>query len=292
MKITHLRVLGLAVAAALTTMVLAPAPSDAGLKTQGPAELRVSTFNLLGASHTETGALKWMGTGVQRMGRAVQILDNQRIDIVGFQEMQPPQVAEFQRLRSTTWGLYPGAELRDIDGANSIAWRKSVWTLVEASTRSIPYFNGKIREMPFLLMRHNATGQLAYFFDVHNPVSNRSKGDNDVWRAMAINKEITAVNEMRATSTVPVFVVGDMNEREKVFCPYVRRAALHAANGGSATDTTCTMPPKPLLVDWVFGTSEVTFHGYLKVQTKFVQMTTDHPVVVSGATLPVPVPAP
>jgi hypothetical protein len=287
MKITRLRVLGLAVAAALTTVVLAPAPSDAGRRATAPAELRVSTFNLLGASHTEKGSRMWMGSGEERMGRAVRILDNQKVDIVGFQEMQASQVAEFQRLRSTTWGLYPGAELRDMDGENSIAWRKSVWTLVEASTRSIPYFHGNIHEMPFLLMRHNATGQLAYFFDVHNPVSNRRRGNNDYWRAMAVNKEIAAVNEMRATSTVPVFVVGDMNDREKVFCPYVRRAALHAANGGSATDTTCTLPAKAI-IDWLFGTSEVTFHDYLKVDTKFVRRTTDHSVVVSGATLPVP----
>lgn len=291
MKLAQLRVLALVAVAALTTLGVSPASSTAS-STAGasaPAELRVSTFNLLGASHTATGSLAWMGTGEQRMGRAVQILDNQKVDVVGFQEMQPPQVSEFLRLRSTTWGLYPGAELRDIDGANSIAWRKSVWTLVETSTRSIPYFDGKVREMPFLLLRHNATGQLAYFFDVHNPVSNKKHGNNDKWRAMAIDKEITAVNEMRAVSTVPVFVVGDMNEREKVFCPYGRRAALHAANGGSVTETTCTMPPKPLLVDWLFGTSEVAFHDYLKVQTKFVEETTDHPVVVSGATLPVPV---
>ena len=90
--------------------------------------------------------------------------------------MQASQVAEFQRLRGRSWGLYPAARLRKLDGANSIAWRKRSWTLVKASTRSIPYFHGNIREMPFLLMRHDRSRRLAYFFNVHNPVSSRATG--------------------------------------------------------------------------------------------------------------------
>ena len=137
--------------------------------------------------------------------------------------MEDVQVAEFQRLRGGGWGLYPAAALRPKDGSNSIGWRKSVWTLVKASTRTIPYFSGNMLEMPFLKMRHDATGRLAFFMNVHNPVSGRHVGNNDAWRAMAVNREIAAVNESRADSSVPVFLIGDMNDREKVFCPAVRR---------------------------------------------------------------------
>ena len=90
---------------------------------------------------------------------------------------------------------------------------------MKASTRTIPYFRGNMLEMPFLLMRHNATRRLAYFMNVHNPVSSGRRGNNDEWRAMAVNREIAAVNESRANSDVPVFLIGDMNDREKVFCP-------------------------------------------------------------------------
>jgi hypothetical protein len=226
-----------------------------------------------------------MGSGVERMGRSVRILDNHRIDIVGFQEMEDVQVAEFKRLRGGEWGLYPGAALRPRDGANSIGWRKSVWTLVKASTRPIPYFRGNMIEMPFLLMQHNATKRFAFFMNVHNPVSNARQGNNDDWRAMAVRREIRAVNGAQANFDAPVFLVGDMNDRELVFCPALRRGAMHAANGGSATATTCTLP-RPAQIDWIFGTSGVDFHDYLKVDTPFVQRTTDHPVIVSGATLP------
>ena len=182
-------------------------------------------------------------------------------------------------------GCTRAPQLRPKDGSNSIGWRKSVWTLVKASTRTIPYFHGNMLEMPFLKMRHNATGRLAFFMNAHHPVSGGRRGNNDAWRAMAVNREIAAVNESRADSSAPVFVIGDMNDREKVFCPFLRRGGMHAANGGSATDTTCTLP-RPAPIDWIFGTADVDFHDYVKVDNAFVARTTDHPVIVSGATLP------
>jgi len=284
-RIAQLRTLAFVLVAAVAAIGVSPA-SSADEPT--PAELRLATFNLLGATHTDSGSLEWMGTGEERMHRAVKILDNNHVSVVGFQEMQARQVSEFMTLRGTTWGLYPGSQLRDRDGANSIAWRRNTWKLIEKSTRPIPYFDGREREMPVLLLQHKESGQLAYFFNLHAPVSNKKHGDQDYWRKQAINLSIDVVNELRAASTLPVFVTGDFNEREKVFCPFGRRADLIAANGGSVTDTTCTMPPKPLLVDWIFGTSDVSFHDYVAKRTPLVEHTTDHPVVVSSATLPPP----
>ena len=124
MQTIPLRAVTLLAAAALITLVVSPASSTSeSLQRREPAELRVATFNLLGDSHTQSGPKKSMGSGVERMGRSVRILDNRDIDIVGFQEMEDVQVAEFQRLRGG-WGLYPGAELRPKDGSNSIAWRR------------------------------------------------------------------------------------------------------------------------------------------------------------------------
>ena len=121
----------------------------------------------------------------------------------------------------------------------------------------MPYFHGNMLELPFLKMRHNATGRLAFFMNAHHPVSGGRRGNNDAWRAMAVNREIAAVNESRENSDAPVFVIGDMNDREKVFCPFLRRGGMHAANGGSATDTTCTLP-RPAPIDWIFGTATWT----------------------------------
>jgi endonuclease/exonuclease/phosphatase family metal-dependent hydrolase len=244
------------------------------------------TFNLLGHSHTVRGRHAWMGSGPERLRRAVRVVDYRRADLVGFQEMQPPQVAEFLRVRGRDWGLYPAARLRGLDGENSIAWRKRVWRVARAGTVPIPYFNGNIRQMPLLLMEHRASHRRTWVLNVHNPATNRRRGNQDRWRRAAIALEIATTNARRAESpTTPVLVVGDMNEREGVLCPFGRRAGLRAANGGTVTRTTCRMPPGPRPVDWIFGTADVTFSGYRALRTPRIVRTTDHPVVLSRAVL-------
>ncbi len=279
----------LTVSSALTSKAAA---IDEGSGPAGtPAVAQVSSFNLLGDSHTRKGRKAELGSGVERMGRSVKILDKRAIDLVGFQEMQRVQVEEFLRLRTTEWGIYPGLVLTARDGENSIAWRRSVWTLVEVATQTIPYFNGKTREMPILLLQHNATGERVYVMNVHNPATNRRVGNQDVWRDQAMALEAAKVNELKATSTVPILVLGDMNEREDVFCYFGQQARLRAANGlgYKANANGCTPPPRPLSVDWIFGTKDVAFSYYEALRTKRIERTTDHPVIVATATLPVAV---
>lgn len=256
-----------------------------------PATSRVASFNVLGDSHTRAGRKAAMGTGVERMRRTVKILDKRELDLVGFQEMQRVQVEEFLRLRTTEWGIYPGLVLTPRDGENTIAWRRSAWTLVEVATQTIPYFNGRTREMPILLLQHNATGEQVYVMNVHNPATNRRVGNQDYWRDQAMAIEAAKINEMKATSQIPILVLGDMNEREDVFCYFGQQARLRAANGAGYTANAkgCLPPPRPMSVDWIFGTKDVAFSDYAALRTERIERTTDHPVVVATATLPVPV---
>lgn len=247
-------------------------------------EIRVATFNLLGHSHTD--GRHPMDGGRERMGRAVRILDTHRTGVVGFQEMQPPQIEEFLRLRARWWGLFPGRRLTDRDGANSIAWRKRNWELIRARTVAIPYFDGRERQMPLVKLRQKASGFEAWFFNTHNPVTNRKRGNQDRWRAEAVRRQIRMVNWVRSWSRRPLVLLGDYNDRERVFCPFGRQARLRAANGGYVTQRRCVLPPRPVLVDWIFGTREVDFHHYESLRTPYVRRTTDHPVVISRATVP------
>jgi endonuclease/exonuclease/phosphatase family metal-dependent hydrolase len=287
----------LALSISLVTAALAAAPTLSSTAATGtdpselPATSRVASFNVLGDSHTRTGRKASMGSGVERMRRTVKILDKRELDLVGFQEMQRVQVQEFLRLRTTEWGIYPGLVLTPRDGENTIAWRRSVWTLVEVDTQTIPYFNGRTREMPILLLQHNATGEQVYVMNVHNPATNRRVGNQDYWRDQAMAIEAAKVNEMKAASQIPILVLGDMNEREDVFCYFGQQARLRAANGAGykANAKGCLPPPRPMSVDWIFGTKDVAFSDYAALRTTRIERTTDHPVVVATATLPVPV---
>ena len=78
---------------------------------------------------------------------------------------------------------------------------------------------------------------------------------------------------------LPVFITGDMNERDSYFCRMTGGAPMVAARGGSHNGG--CQPGNPRAVDWIFGSQGVTFSGYFEDRSRLVDRTTDHPVVVS-----------
>src|SRR3954453_20217019 len=105
----------------------------------------VSSFNLLGSSHTPVGGKRAPGTS--RIVWANQLLAKHGIDVAGFQEMQADQYTKFMEITSTvdpltgapvpSWGVYPGLSLSTRDSENSIAWRLDRFSLVQATTFDI-----------------------------------------------------------------------------------------------------------------------------------------------------------
>ena len=267
----------------LSGLFTGPARATEAEHTDGIIDSRVASFNVLGHSHTISGRrARLMGDSITRMGRTVKIIDKQAFDLIGFQEMQRIQATEFQRLRGTTWSLYPGTSMTAADGENSIGWRNDVWTLVEATTQQITYFDGRIRNMPIVLLRHNRTNQLVYVMNVHNPANTRQYGNQSAWRAEAMRREIAKINELRAAyPRYPVIFTGDLNERESAFCAMTYPAQLFAANGGTNDGATCTPPAKPVGIDWIMATDDAQLSNYASLRSRRIRHTTDHPVVTA-----------
>ena len=95
---------------------------------------RPATFNVLGADHTAPGGnRKGWDSGVVRIERVVQLITQNAVDVVGFQEFQPPQAVRFQELVGTSWQTYPGANNLAGPSVNSIGWRTDVWTLARGT---------------------------------------------------------------------------------------------------------------------------------------------------------------
>lgn len=250
-----------------------------------PARFRMASFNVLGAGHTDKGGnRKGWASGTQRMTWAVQFINNRGLDVIGFQEFQEPQFDKFKELQGKTWAVYPGARFTHAAMQNSIGWKTSVWQLVEARTVGIPYFDGNMIRMPYVLLRHVETGRLAWFFNTHNPAD--ARGPAQRWRDKGFAIEANVVNGLEAEMPdVPVFSTGDKNDRGEYFCPTIRKTRLRAANGGGLAGNTCVLP-QPSYVDWVMGTDEVSFTDYKAVRNKLVRKITDHPVITSGVTIP------
>lgn len=254
----------------------APPPQTATRRT----DFVISSFNVLGSSHTRgPGSDRpGMAPGTTRIRTAAELLERHDVDIVGFQEFQRDQFTEFQKVAGKTFAVYPGFQLGKPEVVNSIAWRKDTWDLVKADHIEIPYFNGQKRKMPVIRLRHKETGQEAYFANFHNPASTRKYGDQERWRDVATDQQIALVNRLRRETGLPVFITGDMNEREEYFDRMTRGADMVSADTGPKGQR-----PKKMGIDWIFGSEGVSFSSYQRDRSALVQKTSDHPMIVSKA---------
>src|SRR3954454_7728685 len=198
-----------------------------------PATFTVSSFNVLGSSHTPAGGTR--AVGIKRIVWANQLLVQHHVDVAGFQEMQHDQAETFLSITNGKWALYPGLTAVRRDSENSIGWRTEKFHLVQATTVRIPYFNGNPRVMPVLLLRHKATGSMGYFMNYHNPADTSQFPNQGYWRLEAARVEIALSNQL-APLGIPRIVTGDMNERATYFCRVTQQTPLKAARGGSWRD--------------------------------------------------------
>jgi endonuclease/exonuclease/phosphatase family metal-dependent hydrolase len=249
-----------------------------------PARFRVSSLNVLGAGHTGPNGNKpsW-ASGTTRIGWLAQLLRQLDVDVVGLQEYEPVQHHAFVRRTGARYGIYPGMALGRKAVRNSIAWDRATWDVVETHTVPIPYFRGNRVPMPYVLLEHRESARRVWFINIHNPASNRKRGDNQRWRNVATSLEIALMRRLHSGTGHPVILMGDFNEREEAFCSVTRRAPAVAANGGSAGPP-CA-PPATVGIDWIFGTDDFTFSGYRKLRGGLLARATDHPMIVADAEL-------
>ena len=241
-------------------------------------DFTLSSFNVLGSSHTSgSGKRPGMASGRTRVGRAVDLMRRHGSDVVGFQELQGDQLATLQR--RTGWQFHPGFSLRARDTENSIGWDPSMWVAVERHTIDIPYFDGNRRPMPYVKLRHTTTGVEAWFANFHNPADTNAFPNQQRYRDRATAIEVDLANRLIRGTGLPVFITGDMNEREEYFCRMTGGAPMIAARGGSNVGG--CQPGNPRAVDWIFGSQGVTFSGYFEDRGSLVDRITDHPVIVS-----------
>ena len=282
---------GLTGAAFLAGLSLHGAPADAdsagaarSFREVTSATFRVSSFNVLGWSHTDAGGKNArMASGETRMQWTTQLLADNAVEVVGMQELQPRQLAAFRSLQGEAWDLYPADALNRIDTHNSIAWRTDTWELVEANTIAIPYFQGAKVQMPYILLRHLETGRLVWFANFHNAANTRYSGDSTPWRAQARILQVGLANKIWE-SGVPLVFTGDMNETTPYFCALTTRSPMKSASGGSWGTTRCR-PPERMKIDWIFGSNDVRFTNYRVKDGTLVDKASDHPMILADVTV-------
>jgi endonuclease/exonuclease/phosphatase family metal-dependent hydrolase len=270
---------------ALRAIQLQPGETVTCTLDYGQPRFTVASFNVLGHSHTEPGGHSpQLAPGPARMETQMALLRGLSVDVVGLQEFQPPQMDAFVRLSGGEYALYPSPTTAQRNKQNAVAWRTSVFDLVEARSVMIPYFNGSLVPMPLVKLRHRSTGLDVWVMSVHNAASIRKLGDQTRWRDAAMNQQIALTTQMIADGT-PFIMTGDMNEREKYFCAYTASGQMAAAAGGSV-GVPCQPPAASIArIDWVFGSRDITFSDYRLIDDATVNRTSDHPLVLAEAVL-------
>lgn len=258
-------------------------PDELPARTDAPTTFRIGSLNVLGAGHTAPGGDRHgYASGSERMAKQVRVIRNERVDVLGFQELQKAQFDVFTQLTAGQYAVWPG----NIDGPgflrNSIAWKTRTWSFVKGSWIKVPYFHGEVLRMPVALLQNVDTGQQAYFMNFQNPAD--ARGDANRWRVAGRTLQINLVNRLRTETGLPVYWTGDFNDRDKAFCDVTKRTDMISANGGS--NTSSCLPTRPTAVDWVFGSLETSFSDYSADRRPLIKESTDHPFILATATLP------
>jgi endonuclease/exonuclease/phosphatase family metal-dependent hydrolase len=250
--------------------------SMGGTASGAPYDFMLTQFNILGSNHTR-GSRTRFAPGTVRTGWAVDYLERWGSDVVGFSEIQKDQLAVFMRDTGGAFDVWPGTALGNNGVPQSLVWRKSLFTATAKESVTIP-FMGQRRPQPVVRLKHNGTGRELWVVNVHNaPRSRESERDQ------AMGLELAVVNELRRTG-LPVLFIGDMNEKEEIFCAVTGRTDLYSPRGGSRGGA--CRPPSGMRVDWIFGSSDVRFSGYTDEKTAELRRITDHGVLHSRVTIP------
>ncbi len=270
------------VSASPTKVTRTPKPKPKPAATPEPPpvlDFTISSFNVLGSSHTSgSGKRPGMASGRTRAARAADLIRRHGSDVVGFQELQRDQLATLSR--QTNLDFWPGFAGSARDSENSVGWRSDLWIPVERNTIGIPYFNGNTRAMPYVRLKSRTTGLEAWFANFHNPADTSRFRGQQRFRNRATQLQINLANRLIRETGLPVFITGDMNEREEYLCAMTRGAPMLPAQGGGASGC---RGANPRAVDWIFGSQDVDFLGYYEDRSRLVDITTDHPVVVARA---------
>ncbi len=248
---------------------------------KGPTEFALGSFNVLGASHTAPGGNKASRpSGVERMKLAAQVIQQHKLDVVGFQEFEPSQRTAFMHDTENQFAMYPGHHASKADPVNSIAWRKDKFEFVKGTHVTVPYFEGHLKQMPVVLLKSKETGQKMWVMNVHNPADTKNHPRNEHNRDVATAKEIAFIKNLEKTTGYPVVMTGDMNEKAEARQHVVAGTDMHTAMSGKHSHS------HAVGIDWMFGSPNVHFDGYSRDAGRKVRAASDHPLVYSDVYIP------
>lgn len=236
------------------------------------ATFKIGTYNILASNLAPRG--------VERAGQSAGLITSRGLDVIGLQEVQPDQ-------QGVLSARMPGYDFFPLDAVGGqayrkpIAWRTSMFDLVDGGAVFYTYVSMSDIPMPWVRLKHKETGAEFYVIDIH-----QSPGGMEAERDRSAGVATGLIKELRQ-SGLPVFIVGDMNEHSEFFCTVGAATGMVGANGGSASSGGCQLPPEPLRVDWIMGVG-ASFSGYVQDGASIESGASDHYFLHANASIEVP----
>jgi hypothetical protein len=276
---------------------------NAGLNTGAGANLRISTFNMRGAGHTG-------GVFEGRLTKSINLMERENFDIIGMQELTPPQRNSLMKQRGGTFDIYPCAKCKNSKHSveNSIMWNKTKFKLVKGGyIPNLKYFNGAVLNAPWVLLEDidasdGKTGQQFYVLNTHDPAFTV----NAIHRMTNAQNHEKFIQDLRDDTGLPVMMTGDFNAgyAQRPGTPNITYQAkdvnltycIMTASGNirDALDVSLNRPRKcpnkpkgygdP--IDHIFLTKELGATNYTKVEGGYEKNGSDHPTYFADITIP------
>ena len=264
---------------------------DAGCE-GGGTKLRIASFNVRGASHTEGAPSGSKAHWLTRIKLSLSVIQRKNLDVIGFQEFEPRQreylVKSLPNYGITTQG-------KDSD---SIMWNTDKFAAVDKGTWTTVYFGGPIEE-PWVKLKDKSTGQEFYVLNVHDPI-NRGQGDDRTRYENALaHKALVKKLVLQA----PVMLVGDFNSAysnssgagaatndQLTYCVLTSDKTMFDAYDLSVPrNAKCPNPPPRgtrNYIDHIYLTPGLEVSLFDDVPSGYEVNGSDHPTIFSDVTIP------
>lgn len=242
-----------------------------------PFTITVGSFNVLGSQHTTPrGDHPNYPSARTRNGWAAGMMRAHGVDVLGMQELQTDQLNAITSM--TGMAAFPGYQFGANETDNSILYDTSIFEFVSGSSFTIHFMHAN-RPQTILKLRYKPTGREMYFLNMH---ASAGEGQYAVTRRAGHYTAVATINRLKAEG-LPIFLMGDMNDRAEFFCRVAPPTGMHSADGSNINGG--CHPAGRLAVDWVLGTSEVQFSDYWQDRTAVTRKVSDHFFISSKATL-------
>lgn len=267
---------GAATTGAVTTGAVSTgaATVDAAAK----VSFRIGTFNILSSWHTRVGRGEaHMAPGPMRAHLAAEAIRAYAAPVVGFQEIDMDQIGVLDA-EMPDYNFYPGSSLGASGVMNNIAWDTRRFQRIAGGYLRLEFL-GQMRAVPWIRLKDRPTGRQFWVMNVHNSPNRGGSQTYEAERRRQLAAEIAKLQELHKTG-YPVFLTGDLNDKQYTYCQIVTKTALRAPQGGNGS---CTLPPNSH-IEWIFG-ARADWSNFKYDRGPLVRRVTDHPVMFATATL-------